>query len=104
MALMVNQRVREIGIRIALGARPSSILQMILGKGLLLAGLGVAIGIGGAMGLTGLVKSLLFEVPPTDVTTFGAVGLTLLLAAAVASFLPARRAASVDPNVALRAE
>ena len=104
MALMVNQRVREIGIRIALGARPSSILQMILGKGLLLAGLGVAIGIAGAMGLTGLVKSLLFEVPPTDVTTFGAVGLTLLVAAAVASFLPARRAASVDPNVALRAE
>ena len=104
IALMVSQRVREIGIRIALGARPSSILQMILGKGLLLAGLGVAIGIVGAMALAGLVKSLLFEVPPTDVITFGTVGLTLLLAAAVASFLPAKRAASVDPNVALRAE
>ena len=104
IALMVSQRVREIGIRIALGARPSSILQMILGKGLLLAGLGVAIGIVGAMALAGLVKSLLFEVPPTDVFTFGAVGLTLLIAAAVASFLPAKRAASVDPNVALRAE
>ena len=104
IALMVSQRVREIGIRIALGARPSSILQMILGKGLLLAGLGVAIGIVGAMALAGLVKSLLFEVPPTDVITFGAVGLTLLIAAAVASFLPAKRAASVDPNVALRAE
>ena len=104
IALMVSQRVREIGIRIALGARPSSILQMILGKGLLLAGLGVAIGIVGAMALAGLVKSLLFEVPPTDVITFGAVGLTLLSAAAVASFLPAKRAASVDPNVALRAE
>ena len=104
IALMVSQRVREIGIRIALGARPSSILQMILGKGLLLAGLGVAIGIVGAMALAGLVKSLLFEVPPTDVFTFGAVGLTLLIAAAVASFLPAKRAASVNPNVALRAE
>ncbi|HYL64592.1 MAG TPA: ABC transporter permease [Candidatus Methylomirabilis sp.] len=104
MTLMVNQRVREIGIRIALGARPSSILQMILGKGLLLAGLGVAIGIVGAMALTGLVKSLLFEVPPNDVITFGAVGVMFLVAAAVASFLPARRAASVDPNVALRAE
>ena len=104
IALMVSQRVREIGIRIALGARPSSILQMILGKGLLLAGLGVAIGIVGAMALAGLVKSLLFEVPPTDVITFGAVGLTLLMAAALASFLPAKRAASVDPNVALRAE
>jgi len=77
---------------------------MILGKGLLLAGLGVAIGIVGAMALAGLVKSLLFEVPPTDVITFGTVGLTLLLAAAVASFLPAKRAASVDPNIALRAE
>ena len=104
IALMVSQRVREIGIRIALGARPSSILQMILGKGLLLAGLGVAIGMVGAMALAGLVKSLLFEVPPTDVITFGAVGLTLLIAAALASFLPAKRAASVDPNVALRAE
>jgi putative ABC transport system permease protein len=104
IALMVSQRVREIGIRIALGARPSSILQMILGKGLLLAGSGVAIGIVGAMALAGLVKSLLFEVPPTDVVTFGTVGLTLLVAAAVASFVPAKRAASVDPNVALRAE
>ncbi|HEX8835472.1 MAG TPA: FtsX-like permease family protein, partial [Candidatus Acidoferrum sp.] len=104
MALMVNQRVREIGIRIALGARPASILQMILGKGLLLAALGVAIGIAGAIAMTSLVKSLLFEVPPTDVVTFGAVGLTLFLAAALASLLPARRAAAVDPNVALRAE
>lgn len=104
MALMVNQRVREIGIRIALGARPASILQMILGKGLLLAGLGVAIGIAGALALTGMVKSLLFEVPPTDVMTFFAVGVTLLVAAGVASLLPARRAASVDPNVALRSE
>ena len=104
MALMVNQRVREIGIRIALGARPSSILQMILGKGLLLAGIGIGLGVAGALGLAGLVKSLLFEVPPTDVITFGAVGLILLAAAALASFLPAKRAASVDPNVALRAE
>lgn len=104
MALMVSQRVRELGIRIALGASSANILSMILGRGVLLAGLGIAIGIAGAVVLTGLVKSLLFEVPPTDVLTFGAVGLTLLVAAGVASFLPARRAASVDPNVALRAE
>ena len=77
---------------------------MILGKGLLLAALGVAMGIAGAIAMTGLVKSLLFEVPPTDVVTFGAVGLTLLGAAVLASLLPARRAAAVDPNVALRAE
>jgi putative ABC transport system permease protein len=104
MALMVSQRVREIGIRIALGARPASILQMVLGQGMLLAVLGVGIGIAGAIALTGLVKSLLFEVPPTDVLTFSGVGLTLLAAAALASYLPARRAAAVDPNVALRAD
>ncbi len=104
MALMVSQRVREIGIRIALGARPSKILQMVLRQGMLLAVLGVAIGIVGAVALTGLVKSLLFEVPPTDVLTFSGVGLTLLAAAALANYLPARRAADVDPNVALRAD
>jgi len=104
MALMVSQRVREIGIRIALGARPASILQMVLGQGMLLAVLGVGIGIAGAVALTGLVKSLLFEVPPTDIWTFSGVGLTLLAAAALASYLPARRAAAVDPNVALRAD
>jgi putative ABC transport system permease protein len=104
MALMVSQRIREIGIRIALGARPAAILQMVLGQGLLLAVLGIGIGIAGAIALTGLVKSLLFEVPPTDVVTFSGVGLTLLAAAALASYLPARRAAAVDPNVALRAD
>ena len=104
MALMVSQRVREIGIRIALGARPASILQMVLGQGLLLTVLGIGIGIVGAVALAGLVKSLLFEVPPTDILTFSGVGLTLLIAAALASYLPARRAATVDPNEALRAD
>ncbi len=104
MALMVSQRVREIGIRIALGAAPGNILQMVLSKGMILAALGVGIGIVGAIALAGLVKSLLFEVPPTDVITFSGVGLTLLTAAALASYLPARRAAAVDPNIALRAD
>ena len=104
MALMVSQRVREIGIRIALGARPASILQMVLGQGLVLTVLGIGIGIVGAVALAGLVKSLLFEVPPTDILTFSGVGLTLLIAAALASYLPARRAATVDPNEALRAD
>jgi len=104
MALMVSQRVREIGIRIALGARPASILQIVLGQGMGLAILGVGIGIAGAIALTGLVKSFLFEVPPTDVLTFSGVGVTLLAAAALASYLPARRAAAVDPNIALRAD
>jgi putative ABC transport system permease protein len=104
MALNVSQRVREIGIRIAMGARPLSILSMVLGQGLLLTGLGIAIGVAGAIALTGLVKSLLFEVAPTDVLTFSAVGIILLAAAVMACFLPARRAAGIDPNEALRAE
>jgi putative ABC transport system permease protein len=104
MALMVSQRVREIGIRIALGARPEKILQMVIGRGLFLAALGIAIGIVGAVAMTSLVKSLLFEVPPTDAITFAAVGVTLLAAAVFASYLPARRAAAIDPNEALRAD
>src|SRR5271163_504923 len=104
MALMVSQRVREIGIRIALGARPASILRMVLGQGMVLAALGVGIGVAGAFVLTGLVKSLLFEVPPTDILTFSAVGATLLSAAALASYLPAKRASAIDPTEALRAD
>src|SRR5208283_2431524 len=101
MALNVSQRVREIGIRIALGARPRNIVRMVLGQGLILTLLGIGIGVTGAMALSGLVKSLLFEVPPTDVLTFCGVGLTLLAAAVIASYLPARRAAAIDPNHAL---
>jgi putative ABC transport system permease protein len=104
MALNVSQRVREIGIRMALGAQPVSILGMVLGEGLLLTALGIAIGVAGAVALTGFVKSLLYEVPPTDVITFCGVGVMLLAAAALASYLPARRAAAIDPNEALRAE
>jgi ABC-type antimicrobial peptide transport system permease subunit len=104
MALMVSQRVREIGIRLALGARPWEILRMVLRQGLLLTALGIGIGIAGAVALTGLVKSLLYEVPPTDVLTFAGVGLLLLGATAIACYMPARRAATVDPNIALRAE
>ncbi|HKV46978.1 MAG TPA: ABC transporter permease, partial [Candidatus Acidoferrales bacterium] len=104
MALMVSQRVREIGIRLALGARPWEILRMVLRQGLLLTALGIGIGIAGAVALTGLVKSLLYEVPPTDILTFAGVGLLLLGATAIACYMPARRAATVDPNIALRAE
>ena len=104
MALAVNQRVREMGIRIALGAQPSTILKMVLRQGLSLAGLGVAIGIFGALGLAKLVKSLLFEVAPTDSFTFCIVAALLLGAGTLATYLPARRAASIDPLVALRME
>jgi len=104
MALTVSQRVREIGIRIALGAQPSAILKMILGQGLLLALLGLAIGVAGALSLKGLVKSLLFGVAPADPVTFAVVGIVLGGAALLASYLPARRAASIDPIDALRME
>jgi putative ABC transport system permease protein len=104
MALSVSQRVREIGIRMALGAKPSAILRMIVGQGLVLALVGVGIGFAGALAITGLLKSLLFEVTPTDPATFIGVALLLTSAALIATFIPARRAASIDPNVALRCE
>ncbi len=104
MALTVSQRVREIGIRIALGAQPSAISRMILGQGLLLAVLGVTLGVAGALALKGLMKSLLFGVTPADPVTFAAVGTVLIGSAIIASYLPARRAASVDPIDALRME
>jgi len=104
MALSVSQRVREIGIRMALGAAPSNIIRQVLGEGFLLVGLGIAIGVVGALALMNLVKSLLFEVPPTDVITFSGVAVVLTAAALFASYVPARRAAAVDPNQTLRAE
>lgn len=104
MALSVSQRIREIGIRMTLGARPASILRMIVGQGMALAVVGVGIGFAGAIGLTRLLKSLLFEVEPTDPRTFAGVAVILIGAALIASLIPARRAASIDPNVALRCE
>ena len=104
MALTVSQRVREIGIRIALGAQPAEILRMILGQGMLLALLGVGLGIALALSMKGLVKSLLFGVTAADPATFAGVGIVLIGAAMIASYLPARRAASVDPIDALRME
>jgi putative ABC transport system permease protein len=96
--------VREIGIRMTFGAQPSGILRMIVGQGLVLALLGVGIGIAGALAITGLLKSLLFEVTPTDPATFAGVAMVLVSAALIATFIPARRAASIDPMVALRSE
>jgi putative ABC transport system permease protein len=104
MALTVSQRVKEIGVRMTLGAQPSAILRMILSQSLLFAVAGVAIGALGALALTGLFRSLLFQVAPTDPATFIAVALVLIACALLASFLPARRAASIDPMVALRNE
>jgi predicted permease len=100
----VSQRTREIGIRMALGARKDELTRMFVGQGLRLAAIGVACGLLAAVGLTRLMKSLLFEVNPVDPLTFVTVALGLVLAAALASYLPALRATTVDPMEALRAD
>jgi len=100
----VSQRTREIGIRMALGARGADVSRLVIREGMLLAGIGIVIGIGGALMLTRLLSSMLFGVKPHDVPTFAAVSALLAGAALLAAWLPARRAAKVDPMIALRYE
>src|ERR1700733_3780561 len=100
----VSQRTREIGIRMALGANKSELKWMFVRSALVLTAIGVAIGVGSAAGLMQLMKSLLFGISPLDPLTFLTVPLILTAAALLASYLPARRAAAVNPVVALRAE
>lgn len=100
----VAQRTREIGIRAALGARPDQLKRMFIGHGLLIAGAGVASGILASLVLMRFMTALLFGVVPLDRPTYAAVAVVLMMAAAVASYIPAHRAARVDPLVALRYE
>ncbi len=100
----VSQRRREIGIRLALGAQPAELQRLFLGHALKLAAAGVAIGLGAAAVLTRLMKALLFGVSPLDPLTYAAVPLVLSAAAVLASYLPARRAAAIDPLEALKAQ
>jgi ABC-type antimicrobial peptide transport system permease subunit len=103
----VSQRTREIGIRLALGAEKNTILRMVIGEGLRLAGVGVAVGAVAALLLARLVSAfsqLLYGVRPSDPITFVTVSVTLTIVAALACYLPARRAASIEPMHALRAE
>jgi hypothetical protein len=104
IAYAVSQRTREIGIRIALGAQPASLLGMYVRHGLLLAGIGAVLGLAAAAGLTRLMSSLLFGVKALDPLTYAAVSALLIGAAVLASYLPARRAMAIDPVEALRAE
>ena len=100
----VSQRTREIGIRMALGVDHKEVKRMFVRHGLVLAGIGIVIGVGVAAGVTRLMASLLFHVSPLDGWTYVAVSLVLATAAVLASYLPARRAAGLDPVEALRAE
>jgi putative ABC transport system permease protein len=104
IAYAVSQRTREIGIRVALGAQGPELRQMFVRQGLLLSGIGSALGMIAAAGLTRLMSSLLFGITALDPLTYGIVPLFLLAAAAVASYIPARRATTVNPVEALRAE
>lgn len=104
MAYSVSRRTREIGVRVALGARTSDVLSLIMGQGLKTVLVGVAIGLAGALAITRTLQSLLFGVSATDPLTFGAVVFLLVAAALLACYLPARKATHVDPMVALRYE
>jgi predicted permease len=104
LASSVAERQREIGIRIALGAAKVALVRMVLGRALIAAVIGVAIGWAGARALTGVLRGLLFEVEPTDVPTFAAAACLLLLIAVLAALRPALRAGVVDPLTTLRAE
>ena len=104
ISYVISQRAREIGLRLALGAEPAALKRMFVRYGLVLTGLGIIIGLGAAVGLTHLMSSLLFGTGPLDPVTYAAVLIILTTAAALASYVPARRAATVNPVTTLATE
>jgi putative ABC transport system permease protein len=102
MSSSVTLRTREIGLRVALGARQGQVLTLILKQGLLLTLTGIVLGLAGALALTRLLAGLLFGVGSTDPATFTAIALLLTMVSVIACYIPARRAARVDPLIALR--
>jgi putative ABC transport system permease protein len=104
IAYIAAQRTREIGIRMALGAQAADVRRLVLGQGMMLAGIGIAIGLVGALGVTRVMRALLYETSPTDPLTFAGVVPLLVASALVACWLPARRAMRADLIAALRCE
>jgi ABC-type antimicrobial peptide transport system permease subunit len=101
LAYSVTQRRREIGIRMAMGSSPEDVFRGVVGQGMRVTGLGLVVGLGAALALTRLIRSLLFGVQPADVRVLGGVLLALALVGLVACLIPARRATAVDPVRAL---
>jgi ABC-type antimicrobial peptide transport system permease subunit len=101
MSYAVSQRQREIGIRMALGARRADVLRMVMGRGMAVVGVGLAVGLGLSFALARLAANMLVGISPWDVVSFGGAALVLTVVALVANFFPTRRAAGVDPTVAL---
>jgi putative ABC transport system permease protein len=104
MSYVVTQRTREIGIRMALGARQGDVLSLVLGRGVALAAVGTVGGVGGALAATRVLETMLYEVKPGDPETYLSIAGVLLVVALAASYIPARRAAWLEPSSALRAE
>lgn len=104
IAYNVTQRTHEMGVRIALGARAGDVARLVIGEAVRVGAIGIAIGVALALWATKWVKPLLYDVSPTEPAIYVAVALVLLCVAVLASWVPARRATRVDPNVALRAD
>jgi putative ABC transport system permease protein len=104
LSYTMSQRAHEVGIRIALGAESRQVVRMVVGEGMRIIGIAVAIGLAGSLAATRLLRSQLFGVGPTDVLTLSVVTAILALVAVLACLLPARRASRVDPMIALRTD